>query len=133
MENPLVRLAQSIGYPDAIDLKAVSHMFIVDGHEIDVSVDGDRLLMKSVLDVPEGELIRFAGFAAGRVLKEEATLSYDPTDGRVFLWQAVKNDAGSGVMRAAFERFANSCDWWGARTEEIGKAEPEFPEVMIRP
>lgn len=132
-EGIVSRLAQAIGYPEPVGAGQTSFAFQVDGYEIEASVDAERLLLKYVMDVPEESLLKFAGFAAGRMLKEDATLAYDPSSDKVFLWQPVSGDANLGVLRGAFERFAHSCDWWRARINEIGNAEPEFPEVMIRP
>ncbi len=73
-----------------------------------------------------------AAYAAGRMLREEATLAYGK--GNVFLWQDAPVDADDRTLLRLFESFTDSCDWWRARVEERGKGEAvEISESVIRP
>lgn len=91
------------------------------------------IYLSCVLGKPDGEaLAHLAGFAAGRILKEEATLAWDPSQGELFLWQAVSVQVGSALKRRFFEVFCTSCDWWKARFAEMADV-GGVPEMMIRP
>ena len=134
--NAIGRLARAIGYPDEIPSGASSCALLVDDAEVNVSEEDGRLLLQVAL-VPCGErdglLETLASYAAGRVLREDAVLSYDPQSDSVVLWQAVSVNADAMELREFFERFAASWDWWRARVQEILSPKPTFPEVMIRP
>lgn len=132
-ENPIVRLAQAIGYPDGVPDHFVSFAFKVDDYEVRAKVDGGSLILSLALEVPENDYLRFAGYAAGRMLKEEATLAYDPAERGLMLWQSVQAVAGSATLRQAFEDFTHACDWWRTRALELNETPPEFPEMIIRP
>ena len=62
-----------------------------------------------------------AAYAAGRMLREEATLAFG--NGNVFLWQDAPADADDRTLLRLFESFTDSCDWWRARVEERGKGD----------
>ena len=91
---------------------------------------------------------KFAAYAAGRMLREAATLAVgelpaDPNPAAsqpsgsqtLFLWQDVPASAGGHALARLFETFMDSCDWWRARVEEQnGNEERTTPELfMIRP
>ena len=128
-----MRLAKAIGYPDPVPETAFAFPFAVDGYTVKAQVEAGRLVLRTDLAAGDGDLATLAGYAAGRVLKDEAALAFDRAAGTAFLWQAVPADAGSAEMRKSFEDFARACDWWRARAEELGKPRPEMPELVIRP
>ena len=106
-----------------------------------------RLRLSLPLAVEESQFPKFAAYAAGRMLREEATLTVGETAARpasaasassrpaLFLWQDVSSSAGGHALARLFETFMDSCDWWRARVEELnGGEERAKPELfMIRP
>ena len=79
-------------------------------------------------------LAELAGYATGRMLKEDATLSWK--NGGAFLWQDALVDADARVLSRLFESFMDSCDWWRARVDALRggeKAEAEPDTMVIRP
>ena len=132
-ETAITALAAAIGYPEEVPAASESFVFSVDGGRVEASVERGRLVLgRGLAAAGDVDLAQFAGYAAGRVLREEATLAYDPGDDRVILWQDVPADADAGLLRRVFEVFAASCDWWLARLDEAGTA-ASVPEMMIRP
>lgn len=104
----------------------------VDGAEVSAAVTGDRLVLSQRLTGEADKLPALAGYAAGRMLREEAVLAYG--DGAVFLWQDASADASEQALVRLFESFMDSCDWWRARVDASRAEEKtEFPEMMIRP
>ena len=104
----------------------------VDGAEVTAAVTGERLVLSQRLTDDADKLPLLAGYAAGRMLREEAVLAYG--DGAAFLWQDVSARAGDQALVRLFESFMDSCDWWRARVEGAREKErAEFPEMMIRP
>lgn len=133
-DNSIVRLAQSIGYPDKVPTSASSFTLKVDGFEVVVRTEAGRLVLVYRLGVFGDEgLLRLAGYAAGRILREEATLAWEPSDGSLILWQGAPSDAGAVALRSLFEDFTHACDWWRDRVSDIEAPPAAFPEVMIRP
>ena len=133
MAGAIRRLAEAIGYPDTVPEEAFVFTFRVDGYGISASVDAGAVLLRLDLPSAPGDVAAFAEFAAGRILKEEATLAYDAKAGVPFLWRKVPEDANGATLREAFEDFARSCDWWLARAGERGQEPPEMPALVIRP
>ena len=129
------RLARAIGYPDAVAADASRVALLVDGAEVVATDEGGRaLLQATVAAAPSDEtLASLAGFAAGRVLREEAVLAYEPKADVALLWQAAPSDADALALREFFRSFTASWDWWRARAAELESPQPSFPEVMIRP
>ena len=129
------RLARAIGYPDPVPADAAGATLLVDGQEVAATEEGGRaLLMATVAAGPSGEtLASLAGYAAGRALREEAVLAYDPKADAALLWQAAPSGAGALALRDFFRDFTASWDWWRARAAELESPQPSFPEVMIRP
>ena len=134
-ERAIKRLAKAIGYPDRISDDAVSFTFRADGVEIAAEEMEGRLVLSYALADDESLLPTLASYAAGRMLKEEAALSYG--DGRAFLWQDASAGADAHELLRLFETFMDSCDWWRARVDALrgsGTTEASVPEtVMIRP
>ena len=129
------KLVAAIGYPERISGGGGSAVLRVDGMEI-VAEEADRHIRLSyALTDDETLLPTLATYAAGRMLKEEAALSYG--DGRAFLWQEAPADADARAMLRLFETFMDSCDWWRERVDALrGNAEgaAAVPEtMMIRP
>ena len=111
-----------------------------------VAEEADRRIRLSyVLADDEALLPTLAAYAAGRMLKEDATLAYgevavaaDRSSGRqAFIWQDAPADSDAHGMVRLFETFMDSCDWWRARVDALRGAEPvsapASEEMMIRP
>jgi len=125
-------MAEAIGYPDRMSEGTLLATLRVDGAEVTAAVTGERLVLSQRLTDDADKLPLLAGYAAGRMLREEAVLAYG--DGAAFLWQDVSARAGDQALVRLFESFMDSCDWWRARVEGTREKErAEFPEMMIRP
>ena len=141
MKTAVERLAEAIGYPEAVPGGAVSFAFAVDGTEIAARESGGRLVLERCLwttaDGDDETAVRIpatlARYAAGRVLREEATLAWDPNREAAILWQDVPASAPAERLRRLFEVFTASCDWWAERVKEAQTPEPVFPEMVIVP
>ena len=135
-ERATVRLANAIGYPDPLPGDPSRAVLVVDGEEIVAEESGGRLLLRATLapfgDDP-GRAATLAGYAAGRILREEATLAYDPQEDSLILWQAASANLPRLALRDFFQQFTASWDWWRARVAEFDAPKPSFPEVVIRP
>ena len=104
----------------------------VDGVEVSAAVAGDRLVLSQRLTDEADKLPALAGYAAGRMLREEAVLAYG--DGAAFLWQDAPAGAGERTLVRLFESFMDSCDWWRARVDASrAEGEPKFSDMTIRP
>ena len=131
-KTAIERMAEAIGYPDRMSEGTLLATLRVDGAEVTAAVTGERLVLSQRLTDDADKLPLLAGYAAGRMLKEEAVLAYG--DGAAFLWQDVSARAGDQALVRLFESFMDSCDWWRARVEGTREKErAEFPEMMIRP
>ena len=131
-KTAIERLAEAIGYPDRVPEGALAATLRVDGAEISAAVTGERIILSQRLTEEADRLPALAGYAAGRMLKEEAVLAYG--DGAAFLWQDASARASDQALVRLFESFMDSCDWWRARIEGTREKErAEFPEMMIRP
>ena len=141
MKTSVERLAEAIGYPEAVPGGAMSFAFTVDGAEVAVRESGGRLLLERRLwqttDGDDETAVRIpatlARYAAGRVLREEATLAWDPNREAAILWQDIPASAPDERLRRLFEVFTASCDWWAERVKEALTPEPVFPEMVIMP
>ena len=131
--NSISSLAIAVGYPEKVADDVQVFTFRVDGDEIVVQSLASRLVLKRYFDVPLDELKVFASYAAGRMLREEAVLAWDDRAERAFLWREIPEKADPSAMKAAFEEFADSCDWWVQRAAEIDAPKSVFPDIMIRP
>jgi len=127
--------AAAIGYPDAVPDGANSFVFRVDGGEIFASVSNGRLLLSCRLSDDLELLPELASFAAGRMLREDAVLTFGELGGSqcAFLWQDAPATGDSRVFARLFETFMDSCDWWKARVEGARGEKAEIPSMMIRP
>lgn len=142
MKTAVERLAEAIGYPETVPGGAMSFVFTVDGAEISTRESGGRLLLERRLwqtaengdDESAARLpATLARYAAGRVLREEATLAWDPNREAAILWQDIPASAPDERLRRLFEVFTASCDWWAERVKEAMTPEPVFPEMVILP
>ena len=131
--NSISSLGIAVGYPEKVADGAQVFTFRVDGEEIVVQCLASRLVLKRYLAVPFGELKVFASYAAGRMLREEAVLAWDDRAEQAFLWREIPEKADAAEMKAAFEEFVDSCDWWNQRVSEIDAPKSVFPDIMIRP
>lgn len=130
------RLAEGIGYPQSVPVGTVDFVFVVDGHAVRAETADGRLTVSCALTGEEqGDCppMRLAEYAAGRMLKEDAVLSWDAARGGLFLWQACDASWNERRLRSFFTDFLNSLDWWLERAGEQG-GEPIRPgEMIIRP
>lgn len=130
--NAADRLLAAIGYPERIPNTDGPFTLRVDGREVFVEVSAGRIVLSIVLTEDESMIPALAAYAAGRMLREEATLAYGK--GNVFLWLDAPADADDRALVRLFESFADSCDWWRARVDERGKGgTAEISEAVIRP
>jgi len=134
-KSSIQRLAEAIGYPDEVPGDVSSFDLQVDDGVMTVRAGSGRLVLeRDLLSAPSVDALeRFAGYAAGRLLREEATLAWDPVRETLVLWQSCPVSAEDDLLRHFFEAFATSCDWWLARAAEHGEAYESIPETMIRP
>lgn len=129
------RLVKVVGYPpDEIPAGATAASLVVDGRPFTAREDAGRLVLSCVLaEEPEDETLeRLSGYALGRMLKEEATLAWDPAASRLLLWQAVSSAVSDSVLARFFEVFATSADWWFARVRDEASV-ARIPDMVIRP
>lgn len=135
VKTAVEKLVAAIGYPERISGGGGPSVLRVDGMEVSAEEADRRIRLSYALTDDETLLPTLATYAAGRMLKEEAALSYG--DGRAFLWQEAPADADAHAMLRLFETFMDSCDWWRARVDalrgnaEVAAAVPET--MMIRP
>lgn len=135
MSNAVHRLAEAIGYPDTIPSDVAVFTLRVDGMEILAEERGNRLVLRYGVTDIEDIFGRLAEFAAGRMLKEDAILSSEPSSGGLFLWQSADSRASAHDLLRLFETFTASCDWWRERVESIHEDEPKFgsDQMVMRP
>ena len=156
--NAADRLLVAIGYPERIPNTDAPFTLRVDGREVLVEMSAGRIVLSVALTEDESMIPALAAYAAGRMLREEATLAFGSLEvskfrslaetaskppnlqtsklpgGNVFLWQDAPADADDRTLLRLFESFTDSCDWWCARVEERGKGEAvEISESVIRP
>lgn len=130
--NAIVRLAEAVGYPERVPEDAVSFVFSVDDRPIRSRISGGRLVLQ--WDFPEDVPVEvLAGFAAGRILREEAVLAWDPAMERAILWQGVSSGATAVELARAFQAFLNSRDWWEERTRELLAPKAKLADLIINP
>lgn len=135
--NAIDKLLSAIGYPAGeVSPGVVSCTISVDGGDVRLRIDGQRLVLEKALCRPEdgdGTLERLAGYAAGRILREEAVLAWDPQGGELILWQDVPAASPGDLLRRVFEVFMASCDWWLARVADDAGGASHLPEMVIMP
>lgn len=141
LENPILRLARIINYPELPAATADVFTFVIDNRETKAIVMGDgRVMFRYVLCYMQDVTVEHSGFlgklssiAMGRSLCEDAILSYDPDDASLFLWQSFEPPASDSGFIALLEGFIASYEWWAKRCEELREPGPVFPSIMIRP
>ena len=131
--NAIGRLASAIGYPQVVPADAVEFVFKVDGGDVHAFDLEKRLVLAREISREEDDLPRLASYSAGRILKEDATLCWDGRRGAAMLAQEISATAVSHELKVFFENFADSCDWWLARTAAEPVKTAAFPEMVIRP
>ena len=126
-------LVAAIGYPERPPGGAMSFTLQVDGADVLAEERGGRLRLSLTLSTDETQFPQLASYAAGRILKEEATLSAG--EASIFLWQDAPADSDGRVFSRLFETFMDSCDWWRARIGERsgGEGLGASEMFMIRP
>jgi len=130
--NAADRLLAAIGYPERIPDTDEPFTLRVDGREMFIEESAGRIILSVVLTEDESMIPTLAAYAAGRMLREEATLAYGK--GNIFLWQDAPADADDRTLVRLFESFTDSCDWWRTRVDERGKGDAvEISEAVIRP
>lgn len=125
----------AIGYPlDEVESREGPLALLVDGFEIELrAMRGGLVLRLSLGKLGETDAARVAGYAAGRMLKEEAVVAYDPERGELILWQKVPAGTGASGAKLAFELFMTSCDWWkSAVGAETAKRTERRAEELMR-
>ena len=129
------RLIDAIGYPERAPEGSASYTLRVDGMEILAEERDGRLVLSRVLTDSDELVPALAGYAAGRLLREEAALSAEPNAHGAFLWQDAPAAADAQALVRLFETFLDSCDWWRSRVagDAAGGAAATAPEMMIRP
>ena len=131
--NAVGRLASAIGYPQEVPADSVDFVFKVDGGEIRALDLEKRLVLLREISREEDELPRLASYSVGRVLRENAILYWDERIGAAVLSQEIPASATAHELKVFFETFADSCDWWLARTAAEPVDSASFPEMVIRP
>ena len=135
MKREVERFLKAIGYPtDELPPGEGAVSLKVDGRAVLVCEAAGRLVLSCVVvsEPDEETVVRFAGYAAGRLLKEEAVLAWDQSLSALILWQDVPAASDEAVLRRFFEVFATSADWWFARALD-DETVSRIPEMMIRP
>ena len=121
----------SVKYPERAPRGASAFTLRVDGMAVRAEErDGGIVLSYSLAD-DDAHLPVLARYAAGRMLREDATLAWD---NGAFLWQEVPAGANSAEMVRDFERFMDSCDWWRERVDALrgdNAAVDAAPESMV--
>lgn len=127
------RLATAINYPEQVPDQALVYVFRVDEGSCVAEVIGGRLILKRVLEISEAELEQFAGYAAGRLLREEAVFAWDDRTEQAIVWQELPMGGSTAEIVSAFEDFCDSYDWWQQRVNELQAPPTVFPDILIKP
>ena len=142
-KNPVNRFLAAIEYPDRMPDGEALFTLRVDGSEVFAEEFDGRLVLYRKLTDDDSLLPTLADYAVGRMLKEDAALSYGQAAGALggsadgssaFLWQDVRADADAGALLRFFETFMDSCDWWRARVDALvgnAQADGSLPETMV--
>jgi len=125
---------KAVGYPDRAPGGSSAFTLRVDGMEVVAEEREGRIVLSYSVSDDDSLLPALARYSAGRMLREDAALTWD---NGAFLWQDVPADASQGEMARVFERFMDSCDWWRERVDALhgGKATPAaaMESMVIRP
>ncbi len=127
----LKQLAEALRYPAEIPVGARAFSFLVDGLEIQAEERAHGLLLRFILACSDDLLPELAGYAAGRMVLEDAVLAWD---GRaLILWREIPTTTDVGMTCRIFEQFVDSCEWWLARCAEREVPQSVLPDILIRP
>ncbi len=129
----LNRFAGIIGYPEEVPSEALAFVFRVDDLLLQASVVGRSVVLRCDLGVSESSVVTFAEYAAGRFLREDATLAWDGVSEMLYVWCGFDVDGDKDVLRNGFSAFADACEWWLARVGEVDTPVSAFPDILIRP
>jgi len=117
---------KAAGYPERPPVGVVSFVLSVDGMEIRAEEVDERIVLSYVLADSDAYIPKFAEYAAGRMLKEDATISFGrpgvsttESPESVFIWQDAPVHSDAHVFRRLFESFLDSCEWWRARADSL--------------
>ena len=123
-----------VGYPERVPVGSAAFMLRVDGTEVLAEEVNGRIGLSCKLTDDAQDLPALAAYAAGRVLKEDAALSWD---NGAFLWQDAPADSDGHGFARLFETFMDSCDWWRERVDALrGGAsglQSVSEDMLIRP
>ena len=131
--NVIGRLASAIGYPQAVPADSVEFAFKVDDGEVRALDLEKRLVLAREISRDTDDVPRLAAYSAGRMLRENAILYWDERREAAMLAQEISATAAPHELKGFFETFADSCDWWLARTVPSAAKTASFPEMVIRP
>ena len=137
-KKPVERLLAAIGYPERMSGAPMPFTLRVDGMEVSAEETADgRILLLHVLTDDDSMIPTLAGYAAGRMLVEDAVLAYGAQKNQTFLWQDAAADADARELVRFFETFMDSCEWWRDRVKALRVGGMEVPEadsaMVIRP
>ena len=105
-----------VGYPERVPVGSSAFVLRVDGTEVLAEEVNGRIGLSCKLTDDAQHLPALAMYAAGRILREDAALSWG--DG-AFIWQEATADAGNSDLLRLFETFMDSCDWWRERVDAL--------------
>lgn len=114
MNSSIERFVKTIGYPiEEIERTEGPVSLLVDEMTIRVDIAKVGMVMRYVLGrTDEVNAALILGYAAGRILKEDAVVAYDPENDEIFLWSKIAANASEAKMTKVFEEFMTSCEWW---------------------
>lgn len=129
----IAEIGKAIAYPEEVPAGATEFTFVIDGRGVRVCESGKRRIASCVLaGAGKAQAVAYlAGLAAGRMMKDDATLAWDADEHALVLWQDVGMDNRTIVGR--LEDFLNALDWWMGRTEGGETAMMMPSEFIIRP
>ena len=132
MKGLIERLAEAVGYPERVPEGAMSFTFKVDDEPVRTRVLDGRLVMEWRFPA-EAPAERLATHATGRILREEATVAWDPAAERAVLWQSAAKGADAAGLKKSFSDFLNSRDWWQDRVKELSAPKASLTDMIITP
>ena len=126
---------KAIGYPDRMPEGSVSSTLRVDGMEVLAEERGGRIVLSYALTQEASFLPLLAGYAAGRMLREDAVLASDRS--QAFLWQDAPSSSGAREMVRLFETIVYSLVLWRELVDALrgGAVASDAPDdaMVIRP
>lgn len=133
MSNPLNKLCKAIGYPELPPEGAGDFVIAVDGTEITAKSMGSRIVLQWKVTDNADDLEKLASYAAGRIFKDDAVLSWDEASEACVLWQDIQETGDASALLRFFESFMDSCDWWSARQGDSHSQVETLQEMIIMP